>query len=62
MEATKKIAEKYNIEYWDFEESDQFNIEDFYDMEHLNRKGALKFSTMLNDSINSRKNILKAIN
>lgn len=62
LEATKKIAEKYNIEYWDFEESDQFNIEDFYDMEHLNRKGALKFSTMLNDSINSRKNILKAIN
>lgn len=48
---SKLIAEKYEIEYWDFHNSAKFHIEDFYDMEHLNREGALKFSAMLNDSI-----------
>lgn len=45
------IANKYNIEYWDFLNSELFSIEDYHDMEHLNRKGAHKFSAMLNDSI-----------
>ncbi len=48
----KKLVDKYNVEYWDFLHSEEFDISDFYDMEHLNRKGAVKFSSMLNDSIN----------
>lgn len=51
VEASRKIAEKYNIKYWDFHDSNRFNIMDFHDMDHLNRKGASKFSAMLNDSI-----------
>ena len=54
VEASKKLVDKYNIEYWNFLDSDKFTINDFYDMEHLNRKGAFKFSTMLNDSIRKR--------
>ena len=50
-----KIVDKYGIKYWDYINSDRFTIDDFYDMEHLNRKGALKFTTMLNDSINTMK-------
>ncbi|MDD2474817.1 MAG: hypothetical protein PHI32_02785 [Dysgonamonadaceae bacterium] len=52
VDASNRIAAKYNIKYWNFLDSDRFYIDDFYDMEHLNRKGAIKFSAMLNDSIN----------
>lgn len=62
VETCKRIANNYGIEYWDFLNSDSFTIDDFYDMEHLNRKGAIKFSTMLNDSINTMKSKLKAYN
>ena len=62
IETSTQIANKYGIKYWDFLNSDLFTIDDFYDMEHLNRKGALKFSTMLNDSINTMKSELKAYN
>lgn len=55
IEVSKKIVDKYGIKYWDYINSDRFTIDDFYDMEHLNRKGALKFTTMLNDSINTMK-------
>lgn len=55
VEVCTRIANKYGVEYWDFLNSDRFAIDDFYDMEHLNRKGALKFSTMLNDSVNTLK-------
>ena len=51
---SEKMAQKYNIEYWDFHNSDIFSIEDYHDMEHLNKEGSLKFSTMLNDSINKK--------
>jgi lysophospholipase L1-like esterase len=52
IKASKKIAQKYNVKYWSFFDSAKFTIDDFHDMEHLNRKGAVKFSSMLNDSIN----------
>ena len=55
VEASEQIAYKYEIEYWDFLDSDKFSIDEFYDMEHLNRKGAAKFSAMINDSINGLK-------
>ncbi len=58
IETCELIAKKYKIEYWDFQDSKIFSIEDFYDMEHLNDKGAIKFSTLLNDSINNIAKIL----
>ena len=59
---SNQIAYKHGLKYWDFLNSERFTIDDFYDMEHLNRKGALKFSNMLNDSINTMKSVLKAYN
>ena len=56
IETCELIAQKHGIEYWDFHNSKIFSIEDFYDMEHLNRQGALKFSKILNDSINKMEN------
>ena len=60
IESSKRIAQKYNIDYWNFLDSDLFTIDDFYDMEHLNREGAQKFSTILNDSINKKEEKLKS--
>lgn len=62
IETSIEIAEKYGIEYWDFLSSDRFSIDDFYDMEHLNKTGASKFSVMLNDSINKMNSELKRNN
>lgn len=62
QKTSKATALKYGIEYWNFLNSDRFSINDYYDMEHLNRKGALEFTTMLNDSINKMKPKLKAMN
>ena len=55
IEVSKRLAKEHNIEFWNFYDSDKFDIEDFHDMDHLNREGALKFSAMLNDSINNLK-------
>ena len=52
IKESERIAQKYNIRYWDFLNSERFIKSDFYDVEHLNREGAAKFSRMLNDSIN----------
>lgn len=62
IEVCRRIANKYGVEYWDFLDSNHFIIDDFYDMEHLNRKGALKFSAMLNDSINKMNSETKSYN
>lgn len=55
----QQIAFKHGIEYWDFYDSEMFSFDDYHDMEHLNREGALKFSLMLNDSINKMESKLK---
>ncbi|EHQ01424.1 hypothetical protein [Gillisia limnaea] len=48
-----RISGKQNIQYWNFMNSDLIKAEDFYDEDHLNKKGAFKFGKMLNDSINN---------
>lgn len=48
---SEEIAQKHGIVYWDFHDSEIFSIDDYRDVEHLNREGASKFSRMLNDSI-----------
>ncbi len=43
----QKLIKKHNIKYWDYSKND-FNKSFFYDMDHLNNKGAIKFSKELN--------------
>ncbi|MGV8962705.1 MAG: hypothetical protein ACOH2V_04920 [Candidatus Saccharimonadaceae bacterium] len=52
----QNLCEKYNLKYWDFMNSDSFEKEVFYNCDHLNKTGALKFARILNDSL---KNINK---
>tara|TARA_R100000935_G_scaffold11971_2_gene23713 strand:+ start:1023 stop:1985 length:963 start_codon:yes stop_codon:yes gene_type:complete len=49
----EKISRNHNIPYWDFMNSELFKIDDFYNGDHLNKKGAFKFGKILNDSINN---------
>lgn len=51
IKTSEEVARKYGVEYWDFHNSEIFSIQDYHDMEHLNREGSLKFSYILNDSI-----------
>lgn len=46
-----RISEKHKIPYWNFMNSYLFKAEDFYNGDHLNKKGAFKFAEILNDSI-----------
>lgn len=50
-EIINKIAKEYNIEYWSFMKSPLFYKSDFHNPDHLNAKGSMKFSQILNDSI-----------
>ena len=46
-----KICEQHNIKYWGFNEDIRFSKEDFYNQDHLNTKGASKFSVILNSKL-----------
>lgn len=47
----ERISKKYKIPYWNLMNSNLFKIEDFYNGDHLNKKGAFKFGEILNDSL-----------
>lgn len=47
----RKLSEEFDIPYWNFMDSNLFNKRLFYDEDHLNKKGAHRFSLILNDSI-----------
>lgn len=49
----ERISKKQKTRYWNFMNSYLFKAEDFYDGDHLNKKGAFKFGEILNDSINN---------
>ena len=51
LEDIHSLCKKYNIQYWRFEDDIRFLKEDFYNPDHLNKKGAAKFSIILNDSL-----------
>lgn len=42
-----KIAQNYNLQYYNFSNDKRFVISDFYDCAHLSTKGAVKFSKIL---------------
>jgi len=54
-----KLCETYNIKYWDYSNSQYFDEGDFFNCDHMNAKGAFRFSTMLNDSILNMANTYK---
>lgn len=47
----QNLSKKYEVPYWDFMDSDIFQKEMFYDEDHLNKRGAFKFASILNDSL-----------
>lgn len=47
----RKIGKEYNFQFLDYFDSNLFCNEDFYDVSHLNHKGAEKFTNILNDVI-----------
>ena len=44
------IVKKYDVQYWDFS-NENYNKELFYNVDHLNSKGAQKFSKQLNEKL-----------
>lgn len=51
LEDIDRICKIYNIQYWRFDEDNRFIKDDFYNQDHLNKKGAQKFSTILNNKL-----------
>lgn len=51
LEYLKKMKENYNIQYFDYFKDSRFSEEDFLDISHLNRRGANRFSKMINEEI-----------
>lgn len=51
-----EISQVYNIQYWDYINSDKFSSDDFYDGDHLNKEGAKKFTKMLSDRLKEYEN------
>ena len=49
-----EISNKNSVKIYDYFNSSLFNDEDFYDIAHLNRKGAIKFTELINSDILSQ--------
>lgn len=47
----EKLKEVYNFEYLNFSNDSRFTKEDFSDYDHMNHKGARKFSVLVNEYI-----------
>jgi len=48
---TKKLCKKYNMEYWDYAINNDFLKNEFYNPDHLNKKGAARFSKILDSRL-----------
>ena len=48
---SKNLCKKYNIEFWDYAYYHNFNIDEFFNPDHLNKKGAARFSKMLDSRL-----------
>jgi hypothetical protein len=46
-----QFIKEYDLQYIDYFRSEDFNDVDFYDVSHLNKKGAEKFTKIINNSI-----------
>jgi len=48
---SKNLCEKYDIEFWDYANNNNFVKEEFFNADHLNKKGGTKFSKMLDSRL-----------
>ena len=48
---TEKLCKKYNMEFWDYAIDNNFSKGEFFNPDHLNKKGAARFSKMLNSRL-----------
>ena len=53
---TKNLCKKYNIEFWDYAYYHNFNIDEFFNPDHLNKKGAARFSSILDSRLKTYTN------
>jgi hypothetical protein len=44
---TEKLCKKYNMEFWDYAINHDFTKDEFFNPNHLNKKGAARFSKIL---------------
>lgn len=49
IDIMNKVKNEFDIEVLDYFESKEFSDQDFYDVSHLNKDGAKKFTNLLND-------------
>lgn len=50
----EQLAQHYpNVEYWNYFDCPLFDMEDFQDEDHLNSRGAIKFSRSLNEGMSN---------
>jgi hypothetical protein len=54
QESIKQITEKYGVPYFNYLRDDRFTKGDFVDSDHLNSRGAEKFSRILNEDVVKR--------
>jgi hypothetical protein len=52
MNDIHRLSEKYSIDHWDYMDDRRFTKENFYNSDHLNKKGAGKFSKILSERLN----------
>lgn len=48
------LCQKYQLEYYNYLKDPRFPMDDFYDSDHLNARGAEKFSQILRDEVVSK--------
>ncbi len=53
MNDIHRLSEKYGIDHWDYMDDRRFTKEDFYNSDHLNKKGAVKFSKLLSERLDT---------
>ena len=58
-EFVRSICRKYHCDYFDYLKDSRFDISDFDNADHLNKKGAEKFSKIINEDIIKNINMLK---
>ncbi|WP_162051924.1 DUF1574 family protein [Pontibacter pamirensis] len=51
MKALKALRKEFDMTYLDYSNDKRFTINDFYDNDHLNYKGAAKFTRILNEKL-----------
>jgi len=48
---TRKLCLKYNMEFWDYAINNNFIKDEFFNPDHLNKKGSARFSKMLDSRL-----------